>query len=79
LRSRPVLVFGTPFNLDARRNLVSQGGGIVQGYGIDDNFNVVAVADDINIPLGTLTIAEATRNVNLAGNLNASGIVAAHR
>jgi flagellar hook protein FlgE len=28
---------------------------------------------DVNIPLGTLTLAEQTRNVHLSGNLNSSG------
>lgn len=65
------------FDLDASKNLVSPNGGIVQGFGVDSNFNVVpGVIKDINVPLGTLTIAEATRNVTLSGNLNASGTLA---
>ncbi|QNN21445.1 flagellar hook-basal body complex protein [Planctomycetales bacterium ZRK34] len=65
------------FDLDAEKNLVSPEGGIVQGYGVDENFNIVpGILGDINIPLGTLTVAEATRNVDFAGNLNASGTLA---
>jgi flagellar hook protein FlgE len=65
------------FSLDSVHNLVSVGGGIVQGFGVDDSFNVVpGPLKDINIPLGSLTVAQATRNVNFAGNLNASGTVA---
>jgi len=65
------------FDLDANKNLAGPSGGIVQGYGVDENFNIVpGVTEDINIPLGTLTVAEATRNVNFAGNLNASGTIA---
>jgi flagellar hook protein FlgE len=64
------------FDLNSERDLVAIDGGVVQGYGVDSNFNVVQVLQDINIPVGTLTIAESTRNVNFAGNLNASGTVA---
>ena len=46
----------------------------VQGFGVDSNFNVVpGVLHDINIPIGTMTIAEPTKTVNLGGNLNAGG------
>lgn len=65
------------FDLDRDNYLVNARGGIVQGFGVDDNYNVIAgVTQDINIPLGSLTVAQATRNVNLAGNLNASGTTA---
>ena len=65
------------FDLDRDNNLVSTRGGIVQGFGVDDNYNLVTgVTQDVNIPLGSLTVAEATRNVNFAGNLNASGTTA---
>ena len=62
------------FDLNSNNKLVAPNGGVVQGYGIDDNFNVERGAlEDITIPLGDLTVAEATRNVSLDGNLNASG------
>jgi flagellar hook protein FlgE len=65
------------FDLDTQNNLVSTNGGIAQGFGVDANFNLVpGVKQDINIPLGTLTVAEATRNVDFAGNLNPSGTTA---
>ena len=65
------------FTLNAENQLVTQGGGFVQGYGVDDGFNIVPGAlESLTIPLGTMTMAEATRNVNFAGNINASGGVA---
>lgn len=65
------------FDLDTQNNLTSTNGGIAQGFGVDANFNLVpGVKQDINIPLGTLTVAEATRNVDFAGNLNPSGTTA---
>ena len=64
------------FALDADFNLTSNGAK-VQGFGVDDNFNVIPGAlQDINLPLGVLTISEATGSVNFSGNLNASGDVA---
>jgi len=62
------------FDLNANNKLVSPNGGVVQGYGVDDNFNVQkGQVQDLEIPLGELTVAEATRNVTFDGNLNASG------
>lgn len=65
------------FDLDANNNLVSTtSGGVVQGFDVDDSFNVIpGVLKDIQIPIGTLTLAKATQNVNLAGNLNTAGPV----
>ncbi|MCC5828263.1 MAG: flagellar hook-basal body complex protein [Phycisphaeraceae bacterium] len=66
------------FGLDRDFNLVSPNtGGFVQGYGIDENFNIIqGPITDLQIPLGSLTLAEATTEVRLAGNLNAGGQVA---
>jgi len=65
------------FQLDRDFNLVTNNGGRVQGYGVDSTFNVIeGLLQDINIPLGVLTIAQATRNVNIGGNLNTAGDVA---
>ncbi|MEM6551914.1 MAG: flagellar hook-basal body complex protein [Planctomycetota bacterium] len=62
------------FALDRDFNLVTNGGARVQGYGVDGEFNVVeGVLESMNIPLGVLTIAEPTGEVNFAGNLNAGG------
>ncbi len=65
------------FVLDRDFDLVSASGGRVQGFGVDENFQVVeGVLQDLTIPVGVLTIAEATRNVTFAGNFNAGGDVA---
>lgn len=65
------------FQLDRDFNLVNNNGGRVQGFGVDTDFQVVeGLLQDINIPLGVLTIAQATRNVNIGGNLNTGGDVA---
>lgn len=66
------------FILDKDFNLVSPGsGGLVQGYGVDEEFNVVdGVLSNVNIPIGVLTLAEPTTELKFAGNLNAGGDVA---
>lgn len=65
------------FSLDSRMNLTTSQGFTLQGFGVDANYNIVpAGPKPINLPLGSLTIAEATQNVNFAGNLNASGAIA---
>jgi len=62
------------FVLDRDFNLVSAAGGLVQGFGVDSDFNVVeGLLVNMTIPIGVLTIAEATQNVTFAGNLNAGG------
>jgi len=64
------------FGLNSNNDLTTAGGAIVQGYGVDANFNVQPnQLQDLNIPMGSLTIAEATGNVFFNGNLNASGDV----
>jgi flagellar hook protein FlgE len=65
------------FQLDRDFNLVTSSGARVQGFGVDTDFNVVpGLLQDVNIPLGVLTIAQATENVNIGGNLNTGGDVA---
>lgn len=65
------------FQFNSTNDLSTLTGERLQGYAVDDNFNIVrGRLVDVNIPLGQLTIAEATRNVNFAGNLNANGEVA---
>ncbi|QDU33174.1 Flagellar hook protein FlgE [Poriferisphaera corsica] len=63
------------FVLDRDFNLVSpSSGALVQGYPIDNDYNIVeGVFQPINIPIGVMTIAEKTENVNLSGNLNVGG------
>lgn len=62
------------FRTDGNQNLVTSTGEILQGYGVDDNFQIIPGAlQNMRIPTGSLTIAEATENVRFRGNLNAAG------
>jgi len=64
------------FSLDRDFRLVNPDGARVQGFGIDSDFNIVeGVLGDVQIPLGVLSLAEATENVFFAGNLNSGGDV----
>ena len=64
------------FQLNANNELVNADGLHVQGFGVDANFNVVpGVLQNLTIPLGTMTIAQATTNIPVSGNLNASGVI----
>ena len=65
------------FSLDRDKNLVNPDGGFVQGFAVDSQFNIVqGVQTNMNIPIGSLTLAEQTRNVQFSGNLNTDGPVA---
>ncbi|MFW5653218.1 MAG: flagellar hook protein FlgE [Planctomycetota bacterium] len=65
------------FRRNSENELVTVNGEQVLGYGVDDNFNInTGNVGPLSIPVGSLTIAEATRNVHLSGNLNAGGDVA---
>jgi len=65
------------FKLSSEQMLVTADGFHVQGFGIDDDFNVVpGPLQNIEIPLGTLSTARATEQAILDGNLNADGAVA---
>ena len=65
------------FSLNANHQLVTADGSYVQGYGADAQGNIVAGAlQNITIPLGNTTMAAATQNVALQGNLNAGGTAA---
>lgn len=62
------------FTLNGNRELVTTTGEYVQGYGIDDNFNIRGgELSKIEIPLGAVTIASATSKVDFAGTLNSDG------
>lgn len=65
------------FQFNATNDLVTPSGARVQGYLVDEQYNLVeGQVRDINIPIGVATIAEATENVEFSGNLNADGEVA---
>ena len=59
------------FKLNAASYLVTQDGAFVQGYGVDDAFNIVpGVLTKVQIPLGSLSTARASTRATLDGNLN---------
>jgi flagellar hook protein FlgE len=59
------------FQLNSERDLVTISGERLKGFTVDDNFNIIdGQLVDLNIPVGVLTIAEATQNAFLQGNLN---------
>jgi flagellar hook protein FlgE len=65
------------FQRNEANELVTVEGGRVLGFPVDEQFQIVeGEIQPITVPVGSLTIAEATRNVVFNGNLNASGIVA---
>jgi len=65
------------FKVSADQLLVSADGYKVQGYQVDNDFNIVpGQTGDLSIPLGTLSTARATRTAEMDGNLNADGSIA---
>lgn len=65
------------FSVDSANRLVSQDGYAVRGFGVDANFNIQPnVLQDLTIPLGTLSLARATSNVIMDGDLSAAGTIA---
>lgn len=63
------------FLLNEANELVTSRGEYVMGYGTDANFNINGQLGRVTLPLGALTIAEATRGVLYKGNLNSDGPV----
>lgn len=62
------------FRQDSDDNLATATGEKLLGYAVDENFNILTgELVPINIPVGKQTIAEATRNIALVGNLNKDG------
>ena len=65
------------FNLNENNQLVTTDGQFVQGFGVDDNENIISGAlKNVQIPLGSLTKARQTENAKFEGNLNAAGNLA---
>lgn len=65
------------FVLNSANELVTTSGDYVQGFGVDEEANIIAgQLQNITIPIGSLTSAKATENVKLEGNLNANGTIA---
>jgi len=64
------------FKLSATNYLVSQDGAFVQGYGIDDEFNIIPGSlTNIEIPIGSLSTARETTAISMDGNLNSGGVI----
>ncbi len=62
------------FQLNGLNQLVSGTGQLVQGYGVDANYNITSgVLTNLTIPVGSLTVAQATSKTTFAGNLNSGG------
>lgn len=62
---------------NAVNDLVTISGARVMGFAVDEQFEViVGNLVPLNIPVGTLTLAEATNEVRFNGNVNPSGVVA---
>jgi flagellar hook protein FlgE len=65
------------FTLSADNRLINSNGFYVQGYSVNSDFDLIEGAlGDISIPLGTLTTARATEDVQMDGTLDSSGDVA---
>jgi flagellar hook protein FlgE len=65
------------FLLNPNNDLVTQSGARVLGYAVNEQFNIEdGNLVPISIPVGTLTLAEATTAVTFNGNLNAAGSIA---
>jgi flagellar hook protein FlgE len=66
------------FRSNALGELTTLGGQRLLGYGVDENFNLVTGAlGPLSIPLGSMTIAQATTSVRFSGNLDADASIAA--
>lgn len=62
------------FGKNAADELVTIGGARVLGYGVDSEYNIIdGQLQPISIPLGRDSVAIATTQVHMSGNLNASG------
>ncbi len=64
------------FQFNAQNELVTISGDRLMGFGVDEDFNITeGQIEPLTVPLGTMTLAEATENVSFTGNLDADGDV----
>jgi flagellar hook protein FlgE len=62
------------FRQNQNNDLVTINGERVRGFGVDSSFNLIpGKLQDLNIPVGSMTLAQATSKVGFSGNLNADG------
>ena len=65
------------FTLSADNRLISADGFFVQGYAVNQSFELIPGAvTDVRIPIGSLTTARATDSAQLDGTLDSTGDVA---
>ncbi|OQZ06979.1 MAG: hypothetical protein B6D36_02180, partial [Planctomycetes bacterium UTPLA1] len=65
------------FSLSADNRLISTDGFFIQGFGVNDRFELIPGAvTDVKIPIGSLTTAKATDAAQLDGTLDSTGDVA---
>lgn len=64
------------FQLNEQNQLVTANGQRVQGYGIDNNFNIQSTTlQPVTIPLGSAAVAQATTTAVFAGTLVPDGTI----
>ena len=67
------------FSLNSASLLTNADGLRVQGYGVDNDFNVITTQlVDISVPLGDLNVAQQTQNVTINGALLPTGDLGAN-
>jgi flagellar hook protein FlgE len=65
------------FVLNSKNELVSMDGNYLQGFGVDQDFNIVpGQLQNLQIPLGQMSIARATQNAVMDGDLSAADTIA---
>ncbi|MBI1315042.1 flagellar hook-basal body complex protein [bacterium] len=69
----PVYTRNGSFTLNKENQLVNAQGLRVQGYGIDDQYNITSVVGDLVFPLPTDKVAQATTSVKMEGSLVTDG------
>jgi len=62
------------FQFNSENYLLTSDGYFLQGYGVDNNFNIVeGTLTNLRIPIGEITTAATTSEAAFSGNLNAGG------
>jgi flagellar hook protein FlgE len=62
------------FRPNQNNDLVDISGNRLKGFAVDQSFNIIpGKLVDLNVPVGSLTLAQATTKLNFSGNLNSDG------
>ncbi len=76
-RGRTVYSRDGSFTLNSTNQLVNGDGYYVQGYSVDENFEIIpGVTGPMTLPVGNLSIARATETIVMDGDLSAAESVA---